>query len=115
MVTRWTRAMITPPNDDDITRLAKAVMTVTDLVAEHVGEELDSSESDLGRLQRLIDLRVLGPKDTYELQCLGVGLGRVLVKNVDGLDWAVVDDEYGRDPTIRYRDSSLVFNVLTMI
>lgn len=42
-------------------------------------------------------------------------MGRILGSNLDGLDWAIIEDEYGRDPTLRYRDTSLVFGVLTMI
>ncbi len=106
---------ITAPSDDDLTRLAKAAMTASDLVSRHVGTDLDTSEADLDRLQQLLDRGALRPADRHELRCLGVAFGRVIVANVEGLDWAIIDDEYGRDPTLRYRESSLTINVLTMI
>src|SRR5262245_54549396 len=91
------------PVPEDLDRIAKQWLVADRLVSEHLGETLDQSPSDLERLQKLLELAVVAPHQTYELQCLGIALGRVLVRNVSGLDWAVVEDEYGRDPTIRYR------------
>ncbi len=103
------------PEPVDLDRIAKQWVVANRLVTEHLGEALDQSPNDLGRLQKLLELAVLAPQQTYELQCLGIALGRVLARNVSGLDWAVIEDEYGRDPTIRYRQTTLQFNVLTMI
>lgn len=108
--------MIGPPEEADIDRLAKQWLTAEAMVREHCGgATLDKSPRDLDLIQELLDRRILSPAQTYELQCLGVVLGRVLAENVPELDWAIVDDEYGRDPTIRYLNTSLTLNVLTMI
>jgi hypothetical protein len=107
--------MLSDPSEEDTTRLAEQWLVAFELVLQHCGAELDQSLADLDRLQALLDLEVLAPTDTYELQCLGIALGRVLAHNVPGLDWATVEDEYGRDPTIRYRRTSFQINVLTQI
>jgi hypothetical protein len=38
-----------------------------------------------------------------------------LADGIDGLDWAVVEDEHGRDPALRFHDSTLLIFPLTMI
>lgn len=108
--------MLEEPAADDLDRIAAQWIVAAELVGEHLGgTELDQSPDDLERIQALLDAGVLSAADTYELQCLGIALGRVLVRNIPGLDWAVIDDEYGRDPTIRLRKTSLQINVLTQI
>ncbi len=108
--------MIGPLKDADIDRLAKYWLCAEALVREYCGgAQLDQSAGALDLVQSILDAGVLSPDQTFELQSLGVVLGRVLAHNIEGLDWAVVDDEYGRDPTIRFRDTTLILNVLTMI
>jgi hypothetical protein len=48
------------------------------------------------------------------LQCLGVAFGDVLASELP-LRWVMVTDEYGTDPTLRFKDTSLNVNALTMI
>ena len=69
---------------------------------------------DLDYLQRVLDEDEVD-SSTYARQCLGVALGRVMAKNIDGLDWWIVQDEYGRDPCLRYGHTTLQINPLTMI
>lgn len=106
---------IEPLAEEDIDRIAHQWLRAQELIREHLDAELIAGADGVARLQELLDARVLGPHQTYDLQCLGIAFGRALVDAQEGLDWAVHDDEYGRDPTIRYEDSSLVINVLTMI
>jgi hypothetical protein len=103
------------PTADDLNRIDEQWTVADGLVQANGGQRLDRSLGDIDRLQALIERGVLTAAQTYELQCLGIALGQVLARNVAGLDWAVIEDEYGRDPTIRYRDTSFQVNVLTMI
>ena len=105
--------MLSDPNEEDTKRLAEQWLVAFELVKRHSGVELDQSLADLDRIHAVLELEVLAPTDSYELQCLGIALGCVLAHNVPGLDWAIVDDESGRDPTIRYRKTTLLINVLT--
>ena len=70
--------------------------------------------ADLGPLQRLIDDKVFAKTQTYELQSLGVAFGDVLASRLP-LRWVMVTDEYGTDPTLRFKETSLQVNALTMI
>jgi len=76
--------------------------------------ELSHKEDDLPTLQRLINDHVFEKTQTYELQCLGVAFGDVLSSRYP-LKWAMVTDEYGTDPTLRYKMTTIQLNALTMI
>lgn len=105
----------TEPGDEDIRRLAGQVATVNELARRLDLGELAGTEADLDVIQSILDSGELVPEQTYELQSLGVVFGSALVSVVDGLDWAIVHDEYGSDPTLRYRNTTLCINVLTTI
>jgi hypothetical protein len=62
----------------------------------------------------VINDKVFSTTQTYELQSLGVVLGDVLAKPL-GLHWVIVSDEYGTDPTLRYLDTTIQVNALTVI
>jgi hypothetical protein len=106
---------LTPPRPDDTDRLAKQFLAVDQLAVAHLGRGLARDGSDLATLQALLDAGVPAPDQTYQLQCLGVVFGMMLVDALDGFDWVIVEDEYGRDPALRYLSTSLLLFPLTMI
>ncbi|HUQ04486.1 MAG TPA: DUF3806 domain-containing protein [Kofleriaceae bacterium] len=107
--------VITQPGDDDLERLAEQVVRVGQLAAEHLDADLTDDDSDLDVVQELLDLGAVPPDATYDLQCLGIVFGMRVVEAMDGVDWAIVEDEFGRDPALRYLDTSLLVFPLTMI
>ena len=107
---------LSSPTDADIRRLAEQCSLIQSLVDDHYpGEVLEHSMQDLDILQRILDDEIFETDHTYALQSLGIAFGRICCKMIPDLDWAVIEDEYGRDPTLCYRKSSLQINVLTMI
>lgn len=99
--------------DRDILRTQRSV--VDELVRRHVGSPLTASGlEDLRVLQQLIDLRVLKPDQTFELQALGVALGDVMAAQL-GLQWVAVQDEYGRSRGLRLGETQVVIFPVTMI
>lgn len=75
---------------------------------------LSRTKGDLPILQRLIDDKVFKKSQTYELQSLGVVFGDVLASEFP-LRWVRIADEYGTDPTLRFKNTSVNINALTMI
>ena len=75
---------------------------------------LTRSKSDLPVLQNLIDESVFKKSQTYELQSLGVAFGDVLASE-SPLRWVMVTDEFGTDPTLRFKETTIQINALTMI
>jgi hypothetical protein len=99
----------------DVTRLDRQRDLVATLVKRRYGvSALSKTRADLAPLQRLLDDRVLAARQAYELQSLGVAFGDILADEL-GLRWVIVTDEYGRDPTLRYGQTTIQFNALTMI
>lgn len=77
-------------------------------------EKYSTAAGKLGTLRALLDARQFRPEQTYELQAMGVVLGDVFVQNM-GFKWVMVSDEYGCDPALQYRNSSILLFPLTMI
>jgi hypothetical protein len=75
---------------------------------------LTKTKADLVVLQRLLDDRAFAKTQTYELQSLGIAFGDVLASELP-LRWMMVTDEYGTDPTLRYKNTSIQINALTML
>lgn len=89
---------------------------VAELVRAHLpGATLTRSHADLALLQQLVDTTLIAPEQTWALQALGVVFGDALAAMSDGLAWCEVTDEYGTDPTLRFRTTSVQVNALTMI
>ena len=100
---------------EDSTRLEQQRAVVAATVKQRYGTKgLTKTKSDLPVLQNLIDQRVFSKSQMYELQSLGVAFGDVLASELP-LRWVMVTDEYGTDPTLRFKETTLQINALTMI
>ena len=100
---------------EDSARLEQQRAVVAAAAKQRYGTTaLTRTKSDLPVLQKLIDDRVFNKSQTYELQSLGVAFGDVLASELP-LRWVMVTDEYGTDPTLRFKNTSLNVNALTMI
>jgi hypothetical protein len=75
---------------------------------------LTRTKQDLPVLQGLIDEGVFNKSQAYELQSLGVAFGDVLASEFP-LRWAMVTDEFGTDTTLRFKQTTVQINALTMI
>ena len=75
---------------------------------------LSRTKRDLPIIQRLLDDKAFKKSQTYQLQCLGVVFGDVLASELP-LRWMMITDEYGTDPTLRFKNTNININALTMI
>ena len=75
---------------------------------------LTKTKDDLPVLQRLLDDHVFKKAQTYELRSLGVVFGDVLAGELS-LRWVMITDEYGTDPTLRFKNTTININAVTMI
>ena len=99
---------------DDAARLEQQRAVVAAAAKRSGTASLTGTKSDLPVLQRLIDDKVFKKSQTYELQCLGVVFGDVLTSELP-LRWMMVTDEYGKDPTLRFKKTTVQIHALTMI
>ena len=103
------------PDHDDLTRLAKQLLHADAVVLAASGEHLTGDVSDLELVQKVMDAKALDREATYSLQALGIAFGKVFVNQNENYDWWMVEDEYGRDPSIQYKETSIRVFPQTMI
>lgn len=106
---------IEAPNESDVDGIARALIHAENVISEALGSKLDGSRADLLLLQKLLDAGTVEREATYTLQALGMAFGKVFIKENPAYDWWMVQDEFGRDPAIRYKRSSLLAYPRTMI
>ena len=106
---------IEPPNEKDIENIAMGVVHAGQVIEQALNEDLDGSRNDLELIQRVLDQGLVEPEATYTLQALGLAFGRTFLNEFPDYDWWMVEDEYGRDPAIRYKETSLLVFPMTMI
>ena len=99
---------------DDSRRLQQQRDLVASVARQRYGFILKGNVADLLVLQRFIDDSVFSKTQTHQLQSLGVAFGDVLASELP-LRWVMVSDEYGTDPTLRFKDTTVQINALTMI
>ena len=106
---------IEPPTEKDIESIAMGVVHAGQVIEQALGEDLTGTTADLDLIQRVLDQGVVEPEATYTLQALGLAFGRTFLNEFPDYDWWMVEDEYGRDPAIRYKETSLLVFPMTMI
>lgn len=106
---------IEPPTEKDVENIAMGVVHAGQVIEQALGEDLDGTHNDLALIQRVLDRGVVEPEATYTLQAFGLAFGRVFLNEFPDYDWWIVEDEHGRDPAIRYKETSLLVFPMTMI
>ena len=89
------------------------------VVEKYLGNEdsrqkYKTAAGKLGTLRALLQAGAFKREQTYELQCLGIVLGDAFVQEL-GMEWIMVEDEYGRDPAVRMPNTTIILYPLTMI
>ena len=89
------------------------------VVEEYLGDEnsrqnYQTAAGKLGTIRAFLQGGVFAANQTYELQCLGIILGDAFVQDM-GMEWVMVEDEYGRDPAVRLPNTTILLYPMTMI
>lgn len=106
---------IEPPTESDIDYIARAVLHAEHVVQEALGSSMDGTKNDLSLIQRALDQGSIEREATYTLEALGLAFGRAFIHENTDYDWWMVEDEYGRNPAIRYKRTSLLAFPQTML
>lgn len=106
---------IEAPTPEDVDRIARQLIHADQIVSQATGTSLSGSTADLALIQKALDAKIIEPEATYSLQALGMAFGKVFVNCNDYYDWWMVEDEYGRDPAIRFKETTLLVFPQTMI
>ena len=87
------------PDEHDLKLLADRWAAIASLALEQFEIQIDESLATLDVLQQIVDGELVNHGG---LLAVGVALGRVMVNNIEGLDWWAVVDENGRQMCLRY-------------
>lgn len=107
--------VITAPDEEWVTYIAKMWLLGSQISEEIIGQKMDGSIKDLDRLQTIVDSAHIPVENTQELQSLGIVFGKVFVNETEDYDWWVIEDEYGKDACVRYKETSLLIFPQTML
>ena len=105
---------LSPLTVADEQRLSEQRAVVTRYLDDDGLKKYEAAAGKLGTLRALLAANVFRSDQAYELQSMGIVLGDVFVQDM-GFHWVIVEDEYGRDPAIRYAETSVILYPLTMI
>lgn len=106
---------ITALTEDDQKRLQDQRAVVERYLGnEDSKQKYKTAAGKLGTIRAILQGGVFNREQTYELQCLGIVLGDAFVQEL-GMEWIMVEDEYGRDPAVRMPGTSGILYPVTMI
>jgi hypothetical protein len=106
---------ITPLNEADQKRLRDQRAVIERYLGnEDSKEKYKTAAGKLGTIRAILQGEVFKRDQKYELQCLGIVLGDVFVQDM-GMEWIMVEDEYGRDPAVRMPNTTVILYPMTMI
>jgi hypothetical protein len=101
-------------SEEDIKEVEVKRTWVRDHFTPESRHKYESSQEKLRLIDTILKEKWINPNETYKLQCLGITLGDVLEQEI-GLRWVVVDDEYGRTPSLQVEHTSILLFPQTMI
>lgn len=102
------------PTESDLAEIDKQrswVRNHYDVEARHKYETL---EGKLHLLQVILDSGWIEPDETAKLQNLGIAFGDAMAQEL-GLEWVIVDDEYGHSPSLRFPGTTVIAFPRSMI
>ena len=102
------------PTQADTSERTRRVERIQVMVKQLYHHDLTHTKADIPFLQRLFDDRVFKNDETFKWQTAGLAFGEVLAHEL-GLHWVMYEDQYGRDPALRYQETSIVVFPLTML
>jgi len=105
---------ISAPQKEDIAQIAAQWAVIEHYLSAESKETYKTSAGKLGLLRALLTAKVFKKEQTYELQCMGIIFGDLFVQEM-GMEWIIVEDEYGRDPALRIPRTETIIYPLTMI
>lgn len=107
--------VISAPDDEWIDYIARMWLLGSQISEQITGDKMNGSMDDLDRLQTIVDSAQIPIDHSQELESLGIVFGKVFVNATANYDWWVMEDEYGKDVCIRYKETSLLIFPQTML
>lgn len=96
-----------PLSEGDVANLEAKRRWVRDHYESDAQEKYQTLKGKLALLDTIVSNKWIEPHETLKLQCLGITFGDALQQML-GLEWQMVEDEFGRDPALLVPGTSIV-------
>lgn len=97
-------------------QLDRERLLVCQVAARELGlNDWSMDRSGLAQLQALLERGLVQPDNLLLARGLGVVLGDALTCELDDMDWHMVSDDWGVDPVVRFRESSIQVGARDMV
>lgn len=94
----------------EIGEINEAFEWASTFVKKSLSKDFTSQESDIERLQKLIDDGKLSSDQRPAWEKIGLAFGTILENEMDGMEWVTVVDGRKEYPALHFRNSSLLVN-----
>lgn len=84
-------------------------------VKKQLTKDFTGTSADLENLQKVIDSGRFNPKQRQAWESFGTAFGVILVNEMDGMEWVTVIDGQKESPALRFRDSKVMLNPISLI
>ncbi|WP_443934718.1 DUF3805 domain-containing protein [Phocaeicola plebeius] len=84
-------------------------------VKKQLTKDFTGTSADLENLQKVIDSGRFNPKQRQAWESFGTAFGVILVNEMDGMEWVTVIDGQKEFPALRFRDSKVMVNPISLI
>lgn len=84
-------------------------------VKKQLTKDFTGTAADLENLQKVIDSGRFNPKQRQAWESFGTAFGVILVNEMDGMEWVTVIDGQKESPALRFGDSKIMVNPITLI
>ncbi len=107
---------IVPLNAENVARLAKQRAVIESMIhgIPAMMAKYETPQGKVDILGAILKQNIFKPTETYQLQCMGIVFGDALASET-GLEWYMVEDQFGSDPILTFPGTTLIVGALTMI
>ena len=88
---------------------------IVSTVKKQLTKDFTGTAADLENLQKVIDSGRFNPKQRQAWESFGTAFGVILVNEMDGMEWVTVIDGQKESPALRFRDSKVMVNPISLI
>lgn len=109
------RKEIIPVRVAEIALINEAFDWTSTTIKKQLSKDFTSQESDLQRIQALIDSGRFRADQRQTWECLGLAFGTIIENEMDGMEWVTVMDGKKEYPALRFKESSMIIDPANLI
>lgn len=114
-VSDFRKKEIIPIRIAEIGLINEAFEWVSTTVKKALSKDFTSQESDIERVQQLINGHIIKPEQRTAWENIGLAFGTILENEMDGMSWVTIIEGRKEYVALRFKDSSLVIDPAALV